>query len=371
MAEPIKNAYGANLAESLGARIQRVYPAFPVEAFVQQVAAQVGPLELKERVAVITQALRQHLPPDYADALAILTDEIVLGPELVDESKMYNEGYGLLPVATFVEFFGLEHFDESMQAAHAITRRFSAEFTIRPFLAFEPERTLDVLHGWIEDPNPHVRRLVSEGTRPRLPWASYLQTFISDPAPVLALLEKLRGDPSEYVRRSVANNLNDIAKDHPDLVMATLEHWQADTTVDVAWITRRALRSLVKQGNPRALALLGYHPAQVTLDDLRIAPDVITLGESFELSFTLTSAASEPQNLMIDFVVHFVRSKGKTSEKVFKLKTATLAPGETLAVSKRHPIKPITVRRYYAGVHVVDVQVNGARLGSTSFTLEM
>lgn len=362
-----KDYYDEAMARRLAADIRQVYPAFDAAGFVQQVASQLAPLELKARVAMFAAALRDHLPPHYPDAVAILLQ--ILGDELVEEKGMFNDAWFLMPVAQFVEDYGLDHFDESMQAMMEITKRNSAEFAIRPYLQRYPGRVLPILHEWTRHSSPHVRRLVSEGTRPRLPWAGRLPQFIADPAPTLALLEKLKDDPSEYVRRSVSNHLNDIAKDHPQLVIETCRRWWADGSPQRRWIVQRALRTLVKDGHPDALAVLGYGPPQVDLTDFTVAPDPLHLGDSLQLTFTLQSGSAAEQNLVIDFVIHFVKANGQTSGKVFKLKTAVLAPHQSLTITKSHPIRPITTRSYYAGTHTVEIQINGQIIGRRSFEL--
>ena len=210
-----------------------------------------------------------------------------------------------------------------------------------------------------------------EGTRPRLPWAGRLDMFIQDPTPTLALLEQLKDDPSPFVRKSVANHLNDISKDYPHLVIETFQRWRKGASKERLWIIRHALRTLVKQGDPAALELLGYGPPQVSLHDLHIEPAQIQMGESFTFGFTLQSESDEAQNLIIDYVIHFVKANGKTSPKVFKLSTRMLNGRQSSHIQKKHTIKPITTRRYYPGEHRLEIQVNGQVLGGTPFHLKM
>lgn len=365
-----KHYYGVPLAQTLADKLRAVQPDFPAESFVAAVAAEIDPLELKARVALIARALREHLPPDYPQALNTLL--ATLGPELGDGDGMFNEGFDVLPIATFVEHYGLDHFDESLDALYAITKRFTSEFAVRPYLMRDPERALSRLRGWVDDPNPHVRRWVSEGTRTRLPWGARLHLFIRDPEPVIGLLEHLKADPSPYVRKSVANNLNDLVKDHPERILDLLESWKGDAHPDTDWIIRHALRTLVKAGHPRALALLGYGD-QMDIDaaHFAVSPAQVTLGETLLLTLTLENRAAAPVDLVIDYRVHFVKANGSTRPKVFKWTTLQLAAGESVTLTKKLPLRPVTTRTYYAGAHPVDVQINGQVLASAVFALKL
>ena len=362
-----KDYFDKALAQRLAEMITAVYPPFPAAAFVNQVAPQLDGLEMKQRTTVFVQGFRDHLPTGFANAWAVL--EAALGAELADGDGMFNDGWHLWPIAHFIEVFGLEEFEVGVRAMREITKRHTAEFAIRPFLIHHQDEMLAILHTWTADENPHVRRLVSEGTRPRLPWAGRLHAFIEDPSLTLALLEKLKDDPSEYVRRSVGNHLNDIAKDHPQLVIAMCRRWWQDGSPERRWIVQRALRTLVKAGDPDALAVLGYGSAQVELTNFSLTPDVLQLGEKLTLAFALHNPTDTEQNVVIDFVIHFVKANGQTRGKVFKLKTAVLAPHDSLTIEKSHLIRPITTRTYYPGTHRVEIQVNGQRLGERSFEL--
>ncbi len=365
-----KDNLNANLARSFGSQIQYTYPAFDADAFVAQIEPQLPPLELKERVAVFTEALHDYLPADYREAIGILL--AIFEPENAPEEGLFKatNGWAFWSIAHFVEVYGLDDFATSLAAMHTITRHFSCEFALRPFLVHHTAPTLAILHEWTADPSPHVRRLVSEGSRPRLPWGMRLNQFIADPSPTLALLEKLKDDESEYVRRSVANHLNDITKDNPAQAIAALQRWnEGEPSQEIQWITRHALRSLVKAGRPDALALMGVGEAALRLADCTVTPNILRMGDTFELAFTLHSEAETEQKLVVDYVIHFVKANGKTSPKVFKLKTAVLPPHASLAIRKGHTIKPITTRRYYPGAHRVEVQVNGKIVGESAFEL--
>ncbi|HEX5697477.1 MAG TPA: DNA alkylation repair protein, partial [Rhodoferax sp.] len=269
MAEPLKNQYGADVPRAIAGMISNVYPSFNSERFVNDALEGYDALALMPRGNKIAQALRRHLPDDYPRALAILLDSL-------DQPHERDPGLSLasflyLPHTMFVAQYGLAHFEASMRAQHALTQRFTAEFSIRPFLEQHPEATLRQLKAWTDDASPHVRRLVSEGTRPRLPWAPRLRQFQTDPTPVLALLERLKDDHELYVRRSVANNLNDIGKDHPEVLASTMQAWLKHASAERAWIVGHALRSAVKRGETGALQVLGFgQAAQVAVDRIRI-----------------------------------------------------------------------------------------------------
>lgn len=366
--KPFKLYYDTELAELLGSKISVVYPQFPHGEFVKYVDDRVEPLELKARVAVIADGLRQSLPASYPAAVKILQQ--TLGPPLSSTEGMFNEGYYWMPVAYFVEKYGLDHLSESLDAIYEITQRFTSEFAIRPYLKQYPEATLATVRSWVTDPSEHIRRLVSEGLRPRLPWGGYLEMFIENPDPLLEILAQLKNDPSPYVRKSVANNLNDIAKDHAGKVLAILDEWQQNGSEETRWIVRHALRSLIKKGDPGALRILGYrNDADITLENFSLSPENLPLGEALSFNFNLVNNDSTENNLMIDFLIHFMKANGKTQPKVFKLTTRSISPGEKIEISKKFPIKPVTTRKYYPGNHRLEIQVNGRILGGKDFKL--
>lgn len=250
-----KQYFGHELAERLAAEIAKVQPAFPADEFLADVrASDISRLELLGRVDLLAAALRRHLPGDYLEALATLTG--IYGPENPNETGMFTFGYWLWPVASFIARYGLDHYDASIAAIQGLTRRHTGEYAIRPYIESRPERTSAVMLEWAASDNVHVRRLASEGLRPRLPWAKRLTLFIDEPAPVFAVLERLKDDPSRFVQKSVANNLNDYLKDNRPAAMNLLAGWAEDTSPARRWIIRYALRNEFKRGAADALALL-------------------------------------------------------------------------------------------------------------------
>lgn len=254
MAEPVKNWFGANLAQLLADKLVAVHPAFPAKKFVAKVAKNCDPLEYKGRQALITQCLQEFLPPSYPDALAILLS--ILGPENPEETGMFKNYWWVGPIALFVETYGLDHYDLSINALAEITKRNTAEYAIRPYIVKYPNQLIEQLSQWAVSPNFHLRRLASEGCRPRLPWAKKLTLFIDDPSPVFAILEMLKTDPSDFVRRSVVNNLNDYLKDNPTPTWALLKTWSKKPHPHTQKILFHALRNERKAGNPKALELV-------------------------------------------------------------------------------------------------------------------
>ena len=364
----LKNMIDEQLVGQIADRIAVVHPTFERESFVRAASAELASLELKQRFAHVADRLREYLPADYPAALEILVrileDDYHFAP-------IEDAGFRLLPIPTFVYRHGLEHLEASLDAMYLITRHTSCEGAIRPYIMRYPEETLARLHEWALDENEHVRRLVSEGSRPRLPWWPPLREFIADPTPTLGLLEWLKDDPSLYVRRSVANHLNDISKDHPELLLYRMSAWSEGASAERRWLINHALRTLVKRGDARALAILGFEPAQVELRDLELRPAVLRFGGELMISFALRSRSGAAQNLMIDLVALFVKANGSRAPKVFKLKRARLKAGEVITVTKKLAIRPISTRRYYPGTQRLEVQVNGAIVGGADFELVM
>ena len=357
------------LVGQIADRIVVVHPAFDRDRFVRAVMAKLESLELKQRFAWIADNLRELLPADYPTALEILLR--ILNDADSRFEPIEDAGFRLLPIPTFVYRHGLEYAEASLDAIYTITRYSSCEGAIRPYIIHHPELTLKKLHQWALDDDEHVRRLVSEGSRPRLPWWPPLREIIADPSPTLALLERLKDDPSLYVRRSVANHLNDISKDHPELLLTRMETWSQGASKERLWLINHALRTLVKRGDARALAILGFEEAQVELTALELAPTVLQFGGDLEFSFELRNSGDEAQNLMIDFIMHFRKANGTTAPKVFKLKKLSLAPGETVPIKKKMAIRLISTRKYYPGRQRLEIQVNGSVLGGGDFELVM
>jgi 3-methyladenine DNA glycosylase AlkC len=365
----LRDVFNSTVVEQLANSIAHVWPIFDRAAFITTITGQLDELSFGGRNALIRDTLRTYLPQEVPQAIRVLLD--ALGPEIPDCELSGFDGFIVMPQNDFVAAYGLEHLDLSLRALYELTKRFTAEGAIRAFLQAYPEQTLARLAEWATDPNCHVRRLVSEGTRPRLPLAPRLTAFVADPQPILALLERLKADPVLMVRRSVANNLNDIAKDHLDLVVETLVRWSWATDQVTQWIIGHAARTLLKQGHAGALALVGYGDASIRLASLELRETCVHMGEDLVFAVEIESTADAPQNVMIDYVVHHMKANGKLTPKVFKLAKKRLGPREVLSLIKRHAFRPLSTRVYYPGRHALEIQINGQRWGWQEFTLVM
>ncbi|WP_404451998.1 DNA alkylation repair protein [Virgibacillus necropolis] len=251
---PLKSYFDGRLAVQLADLIHSHYPRFTKKSFVKSVASEVENKELKARVEVIADTLKQHLPTDYEEALAILLK--ILGPENKTEEGMFTKGYFLMPVAYFVERYGLDHFDLSLNAMYEITKRHTSEYAIRPYLIADTDCCMAYFRDWINDPNSHVRRLVSEGTRPRLPWAKKIPPLKDNVQNNLRLLENLMHDSSRYVQKSVANHINDLTKENPEVVLTWIHQYISENDDMNPKIIINGLRTLVKLKDEHALEIV-------------------------------------------------------------------------------------------------------------------
>lgn len=372
--EPFKEFINHRVIETLGDIYKRVWPAFDRGHFVEDASRSLSDLELKQRVLQVATSLNTALPEDFDEAARILLaslhpsedtarDGIEFGPEGANN-------WAVWPLTELVVMRGFDHPEASLAVLKEMTKRSSSEFAVRPFLAEQPDVALPVFYEWARDPNRHVRRLASEGSRPRLPWGMRLHSFVKDPVPLLPILETLKDDPEDYVRRSVANNLNDIAKDHPDLVADIASKWLLDASRERQRLVKHACRTLIKQGHPGALGAFGYRPVEPKKAALSVLTPTVTYGDALEFELSLDGLPSGG-NLLIDYAIHFVKANGELAPKVFKWKDMQSFASKNLKAERRHAIKPITTRKYYPGRHMIEIIVNGAPVAQADFELLM
>jgi 3-methyladenine DNA glycosylase AlkC len=364
MAEPLKNIFSRSLVEPFVAEVVAVWPSFPAADFMQTVFdGHWESLELKQRVRHLSQSLRRHLPADYPAALDIVVN--VARRYIARHGEKLTFEYTFLP--DFVENHGVEYPDQSIPALETLTQWSSAEFAVRPFLLRYPARMHAQMLAWSEHPSAMVRRLSSEGIRPRLPWGMGVPMLKKDPSPIFPILEHLKNDPAETVRRSVANNLNDIAKDHPEKVLAIAERWLGKSA-ETDWVVRHACRGLLKKGNAAALAHFGFEQGVqgIEITGLQYTHSV-ALGGRFEFSFDIKNTGATPLRLRLEYGVDYQTLSGKTARKVFHLKTLDLAPQQSETLRRHLGFQDFTTRKHYPGPHTWRILVNGAEQGMFGF----
>lgn len=359
MPEPLKNLYTPAFISTLANAVHAEWQAFNREEFTALVFdAAWQERELKARMRHITQCLHATLPSAYRDALAILF-------------PVASRFSGFLPMffPDFVELYGQDDVEASLPALEHFTQYSSSEFAVRPFIVRNPERMMEQMLAWARHNNHHVRRLASEGCRPRLPWAMALPVLKKDPSPIVPVLETLKADSSEYVRRSVANNLNDIAKDNPALVLDIARQWLGDNP-DTNWIVRHACRTLLKRGNEEALALFGFtNNIPVEVQELIVQPTCLAIGDTVEFSFALHVRANEPLQVRVEYGVDFVKANGSTSRKIFRISERVCQPNEVVQFQKKHSFRNLSTRKHYAGTHGITIVLNGKPTETQYFEL--
>lgn len=365
----MKDGLGVQAVKRIAKCVALVVPGFNAKAFQKDAERGLDELELKARVHHLIAVLHRH----YDLPFKKLSQHLQNLPDVWDRGSAADNkaGFAAWPLIDYVAAHGLQHPKEALQTLEKLTPMFSAEFAIRPFIQQHPDLTYATLLQWCDHPSEHVRRLASEGARPRLPWGMRLPQFINNPEPLRALLEKLKSDPSLYVRRSVANNLNDISKDNADWMVDLCSSWLGNQHEHTHWIVKHALRSLVKAGDVRVFPLLGYAATpNVTVNEMQLDKQQIAVGETIKFSCVITGG-KKAQNLVVDYVVYFVKANGKLAPKVFKLKNIALAAHEAITLAKSQSFKMITTRRYYAGEHQLAIHVNGKEVARQGFHLEL
>lgn len=353
----------------LAAEIKAAYPDFDSEGFCKKVVLAFPKQELMERIAGIRDALHEFLPSDYKEAVAVILKAL---PAPLDETKS-DDDFGefiYAPYSYFVAKYGCEkkYLTVSLKALEEITKRFSCEAALRDFLNAFPVETMAVVQRWSKSKNYHVRRLASEGTRPNLPWAKKISY---DTKVMLPILDTLHADSTRYVTRSVANHLNDVSKLDGELVVRTLKRWQKEkrqNKSELAFMTKHALRTLVKDGDSAAQALLGFTPPAVTVKTV-LDKKKLSVGETQSFTVTITNESSKPQALLVHYLIHFKKANGSQSPKVFLLSKKSLSPNETVTLSKSHALKPMTTRVLHSGEHRLEIKINGTSFGEYTFLL--
>lgn len=365
--EPFKNLFNKEVVARIGRALKKQWPLFNYASFIKNSERELLPLELKERVAFITARLKSHLPDDPNVSIALLVATL----KQVDKNDEGLEHFAVWPLTHYVALYGLEHFDLSLNALLQMTKVFTSEFAVRPFFVKDELRTLKFMKACARHENEHVRRWASEGSRPLLPWGQKLHSFVSNPNASWEILEQLKNDPSEYVRKSVANHLNDHSKNHPDFVIEKLMIWhrQKDKTAQLEWVIKHASRSLIKKGHKKAFLFHGVESAKIKMHHQKILTKKIKLGEVLKVEVTLENLSKKSAKIILDHELHLLKANGSHGIKVFKGKKISLEAGEKSKVEMTIPLKAVSTRVYYSGKQYWNIKINGESAPPLTFDL--
>ncbi len=367
MAAPLKDVYSPEFYEQLSTGLETVVDGFDRRRFSESIfTSAFEGMELKQRMTHTIERIAEWLPADFNEAAGQL--EALIDTLRAAGHREQSFEYMFLP--EFIETRGLDHFERSVEAFEFVTQYTSCEFAVRPFIHRYGQSMLDRMLEWSGHPHEMVRRLASEGSRPRLPWAMALPALKQDPAPLLPILDNLKQDPSDSVRRSVANNLNDISKDNPAFVLARVRAWQG-LSAETDALLKHACRTLLKQGDPETLALFGYDATGIEISGFEIDTPTVNFGDALSFRFNVDNQSGAARTLRLEYAVHHLKKNGSLALKVFKISERELPAGAAETIERAHRIKPITTRQYYAGEHRVSVIVNGQETDSIGFWLEL
>lgn len=367
MAEPLKYIYNDIFFTELKSSIQKAIPGFDSKKFITAVKNEEWKnMELKQRMRHLSTTLHDHLKGDYPAKLSQL---LQLAELLNDQSNVQYSGLAYMYIPDFLEQYGLNDIDISLKAMENISMITSCEFAIRPFLLANEKKVMKQMLAWSKHKHQNLRRFASEGCRPRLPWAMAIPSFKKDPSPILPILENLKNDPSLFVQKSVANNLNDISKDHPQLVIEIAKRWQG-TSPAADWIIKHACRGLLKSGHKDALLLFGTAAdVKCKVSDIQLSKHSVKKGEEFQFSFELELHQKKNAKLRIEYVVYYKKANGSLSKKVFKVNEAFFDHSRTYTFSRKHSFKDLTTRKHHAGDHAIAIVVNGNEFSKKMFML--
>jgi 3-methyladenine DNA glycosylase AlkC len=361
----LKDLYSPDFYHSFSNILAKVLPDLDKEHFQKSILdANWKQRELKERMKHTSAVLSHFFPKDFVKAAKIIQQLI----SVLAQSELKNKGLELMFLPDYIEKYGMEHLETSARLFEIVTPLSSCEFAVRPFIIRYEEQMLSQMLQWSLHENHHVRRLASEGCRPRLPWAIALPKFKKDPNPILPILENLKQDASEYVRRSVANNINDIAKDNPHITIEIAKKWKGKHPETDA-LVKHACRNLLKQGEPEILALFGLNQAGIELLDFKILNPRVAIGSSLQFALKIQNTHKHAKLARLEYAVYFKRQNGSYAKKVFKISEREPGAGAIISLERKHSFKPITTRKYYKGDHRIAIIINGKEMDVLGFEL--
>ncbi|MBS2212791.1 hypothetical protein KEM09_15330 [Carboxylicivirga mesophila] len=371
MADLFKNLYSQNFFEALTDALQNVLKRFNRQQFLQEIYdTEWEELELKQRMHHITTILTNYLSSNYPKSIEQIEQVITWLQQNRVEDKVKYPDLVFMIFPHYIELTGLHDFNTSIRAFESITPFSTCELAVRPFIIKYEDKMMNVIQKWTAHPNEHVRRLASEGCRPRLPWGMALRRFKHDPTPVIPVLEALKKDDSAYVRKSVANNLNDISMDNPQVTIDIAHMWKG-LSMNTDWIVKHACRTLLKAGNREVLELFGFGvPEHMEVRNFSILNDRISVGDDLEFSFKLYNHSNESILVRLEYAIYFLKQKGHHTRKVFKISEKNYAPGSCTVINRRQSFKLVSSRKYHSGEHYVSLIINGSEFEEAAFTLQ-
>ena len=377
MAEPFKNMYNEQFFDRFTKDLKLVIKDFDAREFVSQIMDNEWEnRELKQRCMHITTILKKFLPADYKEAIAKILELLdYVKNAQPDFSKIDDTKFGLTleygPVLdNYVEQYGLDDYETSVKAIEKITQFTSCEFSVHPFIIKYPDEMMQQMLVWSKHEHWGVRRLASEGCRPRLPWAMALPNLKENPAPIIPILENLKNDPARFVRLSVANNLNDIAKDNPQTVIDLVKRWQGESK-EVDWIIKHGSRTLLKQGNPEMMELFGFNSTakSIRIENFQISIPEVKVGDSLEFSFNLLNKSNKRTKIRLEYGIYYQKANGTLTKKVHKISEKEYAENSTTQITRKHSFRVVTTRKLHPGLHQVAVIINGNEFEKYDFEL--
>ncbi|WP_017496598.1 DNA alkylation repair protein [Flavobacterium sp. WG21] len=361
----IKDIYSVSFYEQFGQTVAEVHPTFDKQKFIAAIyEGDFSQKEWKDRMKHTTVVLHQFMPKNFPEATSLL-DKII---ENLKKNSFTDSNLAFIFFADYIEMYGLDDFKTSAKAFVSITQFISCEFAVRPFILKYKEQMIDEMTKWSLHENHHVRRLASEGSRPRLPWAMAIPYLKKDPDSILPILENLKNDPSEYVRRSVANNLNDIVKDNPQIVLEIARKWKGHSK-ETDGIIKHGCRTLLKQGHPEILHHYGLNNANIELSSFEIKTPIVKIGDYLQFHFHLNNKNNDPKTIRLEYAVHYKKAKGHLAKKVFKISEKVYQPNETIKVERNQSFKIITTRVFHTGKHQLSIIINGTESETLDFEL--
>lgn len=362
----LKDVYNVHFYSRFLKYLKAVYPSLNNEQFLEEIFVQDwATLELKQRMKLSADVLHRTLPYSFKKNTELLKE--LVHQMLLSNEK--NDSLALMFLADYMERYGIDDLPASIEFMEKLTELASCEFAVRQYIIKYPQPMIQQMTAWSTHPNHHVRRLASEGMRPRLPWAVALPEFKKNPAAILPILENLKTDSSEYVRKSVANNLNDISKDNPLIVFDLIKNWKGHSKA-TDWIIKHGCRTLLKQGHPDIFKFYDLKSSDhLLLQNFKLENHNVKEGSEIQFSFTIQNNDSITHELRLEYAMYYKRQSATLSKKVFKISEKILQPNESLSVVKKQSFKPITTRKYYLGTHQIGIIINGIEKGVLEFEL--